>query len=222
MKTTDKHNKSILAKTILKTDMYYTLIDNGHGKDTKGKRSPDGLILEYAYTRELAADIYERLLITNYIKPILITPERKDIPLATRVQRINNYCNKYGAKNCIMISLHLNAAGNGQWMNGSGWECYTTPGQNNSDKLADLLYKHANNVFYPNVKIRTDYTDGDIDKESNFYIIRTSNCPAVLTENLFMDSHKDADYLLSATGFNNIVDLHVNAIKEWFDNLEKI
>lgn len=211
--------------------MKYVLLDNGHGVDTKGKRSPDGLILEYKYTRELAAAIYsrlmcynedikyERLSITNYIKPILITPERKDIPLATRVQRINNYCNKYGAKNCIMISLHLNAAGNGQWMNGSGWECYTTPGQNNSDKLADLLYKHANKILYHDVKLRTDYTDGDIDKESNFYIIRKSNCPAVLTENLFMDSHKDADYLLSATGFNNIVDLHVNAIKEWFDNL---
>ena len=202
--------------------MYYALLDNGHGRDTPGKRSPDGLILEYKYTRELAAAIYERLSITDNIKPILITPERKDIPLASRVQRINNYCNKYGAKNCIMISLHLNAAGNGQWMNGSGWECYTTPGQNNSDKLADLLYKHANTVFYHNVKLRTDYTDGDIDKESNFYIIRKSNCPAVLTENLFMDSHKDADYLLSATGFNNIVDLHVNAIKEWFSNLEKI
>ena len=56
--------------------MYYTLLDNGHGIDTKGKRSPDGLILEYAYTRELAAAIYDRLSTTNYIKPILITPEQ--------------------------------------------------------------------------------------------------------------------------------------------------
>ena len=63
--------------------MYYALLDNGHGVDTKGKRSPDGLILEYKYTRELAAAIYERLSITTNIKPILITPERKDIPLAT-------------------------------------------------------------------------------------------------------------------------------------------
>ena len=29
------------------------LIDNGHGIQTKGKRSPDGTLLEYAYTREL-------------------------------------------------------------------------------------------------------------------------------------------------------------------------
>ena len=57
--------------------MYYALLDNGHGIDTKGKRSPDGLILEYSYTRELAAAIYERLSISDTIKPILITPERK-------------------------------------------------------------------------------------------------------------------------------------------------
>ena len=202
--------------------MYLALLDNGHGIDTQGKRSPDGLILEYAYTRELASAIYERLSISDIIKPILITPERKDIPLATRVQRINNYCNKYGAKNCIMISLHLNAAGNGQWTNATGFECYTTPGQNNSDKLADIIYKQANMLFYPDVRLRTDYTDGDIDKEANFYIIRKSNCPAVLTESLFMDSHNDNEYLLSASGFNNIVALHVAAIKEWFENLEKI
>lgn len=197
--------------------MYYALIDNGHGVDTLGKCAPDKSILEYAYTRELAAAIYDRLTVCNNIKPILITPERKDISLAERVKRINNYVNRYGAANCIMISIHLNAAGSGQWMTGTGWECYTTPGQNNSDKLATLLYNKATKVFGNNVRIRTDNTDGDPDKEANFYIIRGANCPAVLTENLFMDNKKDNEYLLSATGFNNIVALHTAAIKEWFN-----
>ena len=31
--------------------MKVVLLDNGHGEDTKGKRSPDGSLLEYAYTR---------------------------------------------------------------------------------------------------------------------------------------------------------------------------
>ena len=30
------------------------LIDNGHGSDTPGKRSPNGRLREYAYTREIA------------------------------------------------------------------------------------------------------------------------------------------------------------------------
>ena len=201
--------------------MYYALLDNGHGIDTKGKRSPDGLILEYKYTRELAAAIYERLSISDTIKPILITPERKDIPLATRVQRINNYCNKYGAKNCIMISLHLNAAGNGQWMNARGWSVWTTRGQNNSDQLATLMYTNAVSIFGSD-NCRKDISDGDPDYEAGFYIITGANCPAILTENFFQDHHNDVDYLLTANGFNNIVELHVNTINEWFSNLEKI
>ena len=33
------------------------LIDNGHGVDTAGKRSPDGSLREYSYTREIARPI---------------------------------------------------------------------------------------------------------------------------------------------------------------------
>lgn len=194
--------------------MLYVLIDNGHGSNTPGKCSPDKTIREYLYTRELAAGIYERLQTEPNIKPILITPELQDIPLSTRALRANKYCNRYGANKCILISLHLNASGNGDWMNARGWSCYTTPGQNNSDKLADILYDNAKLVFKDH-KIRTDYTDGDPDVEAKFYIIKNSNCPAVLTESFFMDNKQDNEYLLSATGFNNIVDVHVKAILKW-------
>ena len=37
------------------------LIDNGHGIDTKGKRSPDGRLLEYAQNRLLAGRIVSAL-----------------------------------------------------------------------------------------------------------------------------------------------------------------
>ena len=30
------------------------LIDNGHGQETAGKRSPDGRLLEWSYNREIA------------------------------------------------------------------------------------------------------------------------------------------------------------------------
>jgi N-acetylmuramoyl-L-alanine amidase len=33
--------------------------------------------------------------------------------------------------------------------------------------------------------LRKDTSDGDKDKEADFYIIKGANCPAVLTENLF-------------------------------------
>ena len=32
---------------------YIILLDNGHGENTLGKRSPDGKLKEYAYAREI-------------------------------------------------------------------------------------------------------------------------------------------------------------------------
>ena len=40
-----------------------------------------------------------------------------------------------------------------------------------------------------NRRIRTDMSDGDRDWEEDFYILRKSWCPAVLTENFFMNTH---------------------------------
>lgn len=37
------------------------LIDNGHGVETPGKRSPDGRLREYAWTREVAQRIVGEL-----------------------------------------------------------------------------------------------------------------------------------------------------------------
>lgn len=194
--------------------MLYVLIDNGHGSNTPGKCNKDKSIREYLYTREIAAAVYQRLLDIPNIKPILITPELQDTPLSVRVNRINKYCNQYGAANCILFSIHLNASGNGEWMAARGWECWTTRGQNNSDKLATLMYNIAAKLF-GHGSCRKDMVDGDPDKEKDWYIIKGANCPAVLTENFFMDNKFDADYLLSAEGFNNIVALHAETAKLW-------
>ena len=146
--------------------------------------------------------------------PILIVPELQDISLKERVNRINNYCKIHGAGNCILISLHLNAAGNGQWKTASGWECYSTRKDNNSDRLATIAYFYASSIF-EGQKIRADWSDGDIDKEADFFIIKGANCPAILTESFFMDSKHDYKYLLSDIGFNNIVDVHVKTALKW-------
>ena len=37
------------------------LIDNGHGIETPGKRSPDGLFREYLYNREIARRVVSEL-----------------------------------------------------------------------------------------------------------------------------------------------------------------
>ena len=188
------------------------LIDNGHGIQTKGKRSPDSTLLEYAYTRELARRIVSILQSRGYDSELLV-PEDDDIPLSERVRRTNAHCQVLGKSNVILISLHLNAAGDGtKWMNATGWSCYTCKGQTESDRLADSLYKAAEQIL-KNQVIRTDYArDGDPDWEENFYILRHSLCPAVLVEQFFMDNKKDLAYLISDEGKRNLIDVIVGGV----------
>ena len=193
------------------------LIDNGHGIQSKGKRSPDGKLLEYAYTRELARQIVKILQYRGYDSELLV-PEDDDIPLSERVRRTNAHCQALGKSNVILISLHLNAAGDGtKWMNATGWSCYTCKGQTESDRLADYLYKAAEQIL-KNQVIRTDYArDGDPDWEENFYILRHSLCPAVLTENFFMDNRDDLEYIQSRAGKQAVVDTHVEGVLDYLN-----
>ena len=194
------------------------LIDNGHGHNTPGKRSPDGKFLEYAYNREIATRIVADLTDRGYNAQLLV-PETEDIPLSERVCRINAHCNTLGKSHVILISIHVNAAGNGtKWLNATGWSCYTSKGQTTSDRIAECFYEAAKKNF-PDRRIRTDYSDNDPDWEENFYILRHSLCPAVLTENFFMDNPTDLQYLQSRAGKQAIVDTHVEGITEYLSSL---
>ena len=180
------------------------LIDNGHGSNTPGKRSPDGRLREYAYTREIASRL-EMELRKNGIDAERIVKEEIDVPLAERCRRVN----EYKASEAILVSIHCNAAGNGSdWMSARGWEAWTSVGKTKADKLATCLYEDAEHCL-PGMKIRKDMTDGDPDKESGFYMLKHTRCPAVLTENLFQDNREDVEFLLSEEGKRAIVSLHV-------------
>ena len=74
------------------------------------------------------------------------------------------------------------------------WEVYTTRGQNNSDRLATSIgMAHA--ALFPNQKARTDRSDGDLDKEANFSVLRHANCPAVLMEGEFIHTKAGEDII---------------------------
>lgn len=186
------------------------LIDNGHGSNTPGKCSPDGRLREYAYAREIALRL-EMELRKYGIDVERIVKEEVDVPLAERCRRAN----EHKASEAILISIHCNAAGNGSdWMQARGWEAWTSVGKTKADKLATYLYEAAEECL-PGMKIRKDMSDGDPDKESQFYILKHTKCPAVLTENLFQDNREDVDFLLSEAGKRAIVDLHVKGICQY-------
>lgn len=198
------------------------LLDNGHAKSTPGKRSPvweDGYqFFEYEFNRDVVARIASKLDELG-IRYEIITPElEKDIKLTERAKRVNAFCKKYGKSNCFLISVHANASGKGDWMKARGWSAYTTKGATTSDKYANILYEEAERVLPRfDMKIRKDWSDGDPDYEENFTIINSTYCPAVLTENLFMDNKEDCAFLRSDWGREIIARIHVEAIKRIFE-----
>jgi N-acetylmuramoyl-L-alanine amidase len=192
-----------------KSDMKI-LIDNGHGEDTKGKCSPDKQLREYLYTREIAEAVVNKLNKLGYEAERIVT-EMNDVSLKERVNRVNKVCDSIGKDKVVFVSIHCNAASNGEWAKARGWSAYTTKGQTKSDILADYLYEEAEKQFVGQ-KIRTDKQDNDKDWEENFYVIYNTKCAAVLTENFFMDNKDDMSYLLSDEGKQAIIDTHVYGI----------
>lgn len=198
------------------------LIDNGHGADTKGKRSPDGELREAIWAREMAYDLMTALQKRN-IEARMITPEMQDIALQTRVARINKVCTERGANNVLLVSLHLNASGDGRsWGTARGFSAFVCKTASRRSKyFAELLTREAeardmmgNRAMPKNDENGCRYwtwswTDKDI------YILKKSNCPAVLTESGFMDNAAEKVWLQSKEGRARIIAAHVSAIIEY-------
>jgi N-acetylmuramoyl-L-alanine amidase len=211
-------------------DKVVVFLDNGHCASTPGKKSPDGTLREYLYAREIVNGIVKELKAQG-INYYLVHPEDdyvilskgtcKDLDSRDLVLRCSRINEKYAevkkqGKTAFLISVHVNAAGNGEWMKATGWSAWTTKGQNNSDKLAEKLYDAAEEILKPLGKtVRIDKSDGDRDYESDFYILKKSNCVCTLTENFFMDYKNDVEFLLSEEGKKAIIDLHVKGIEKY-------
>lgn len=194
------------------------LIDNGHGIDTAGKRSPDGRLREYKYAREIAAEVVKRLKTMDYNAQQLVT-EENDISLGTRCKRVNDICKHFGASNVLVVSVHCNAAGaDGKWHDARGWQaCVSLNASAKSKQLASYLFDAAQ---AQGLRMRSP-KPGQKWWAQNLAICRDTNCPAVLTENLFQDNLADVDFLLSDEGREAIVNLHVNGIINFIKYIEK-
>lgn len=191
------------------------LLDEGHYELEPGKRSPVSengeQLFEWKFTRELGKRI--KLTCDQLgIKCIRTTDFTNEKSLTARGNCINKYIREEAEKGnqCLMISLHGNAAGNGSsWMNASGWEVWTTVGTTKSDEFAKLLCKHFP-IIFPGKKLRGH-------KEKDFTLIYKCSCPCVLTENFFYDNKEDFELMMSEKGLQKITDLHIAAICDYVE-----
>lgn len=190
------------------------IISPGHGKDTKGKRDPEGKLLEWVFNRRLVDRIAE-LAEDAGIPFVVLDYEEKDVPLSERAAKAN----KYG-KNTCYISIHGNAAGHGdRWMNARGWAIYTSKGYTKADPIANIFIQEADKLL-PEIGCKVRKYKQKVyeqDWEENFTVLAKTIMPAVLSENLFYDNKADNAIMQSDEGIDTLARIHVRAMKRILD-----
>ncbi len=200
------------------------LIDNGHGYDTKGKCSPDGMYQEWAWSREIAGMIADELTDRGYDARLLVA-EREDVPINrgadSRVRRANAICDLHGSKNVLLVSIHSNAnSSDGKWHDGkwSGFVAEVSLNASQESKtLADFIWARA---IRAGLRGNRSFTDepGKRFIQQDLGICRETKCPAVLTESAFHDTHEGVELL---TGSKELITMvHVEGIIDYINYLK--
>ena len=200
---------------------YTWLLDPGHGGiingvyQTAGKRSPrfpDGSIL---YEGEFNRDIVKRILILcqeHEIECVDIVNTQEDMPLYQRVSRANLLHRENG--NSVYVSVHANAFGNGRDFNQAKGVCTFHHYKSRTGKrLAQSLQGW--------LAALTTFRDRGVrsnDTWANFYVLRKTHMPAVLSENGFMTNFADATALLDPTERGRVAAAHFAMIQEIEEN----
>jgi N-acetylmuramoyl-L-alanine amidase len=199
---------------------YLWIFDNGHGGmidgvyQTPGKRSPvwpDGTQL---FEGEFNRAIVNRLVTlckANNIDYVNLVDTQDDVPLSYRTDKANSIAKSSG-KPCIYISIHANGFDD---ESANGWSVYTSPGTTKSDSIATILFEKAAREFKGEYMRSDKYSDGDVDKEANFWVLAHTTMPAILSENFFMTNSDNCHkYLLSEDGRDRVAKIHFEMIQQ--------
>lgn len=199
-------------------------LDNGHGRLQAGKRSPvwsDGTQLEeWKFNRDIVRRMMKRLDKIGIQYYNVVPEDDVDSFLAERVDRANAKDSPLGLPK-IYLSIHANAS----VPEATGVECWYYSGSDTSQKLASVFQRHIMNALnketykWKDRGIRTYIPAG-----KNFYVLRKTAMPAVLTENGFYTNEAESRQLLDPRVQDVIADAHVAAMLEvemqGYENIE--
>lgn len=179
------------------------ILDNGHGTDTPGKRSPlldDGQQLpEYAFNR----DVVRRLMAMMESSGLCfhqLVPEEEDIPLGVRVERANQLKSSLPLR---FVSIHANAFGQ-EWNSAGGVETYCFRRGTQSETLAGIFQHYLAGT--------TGWRNRGV-KEAAFYVLKYTRMPAILTENGFYTNRGECLKMFLPAWRERIALAHLRAIR---------
>ena len=196
---------------------YHWILDNGHGKLTAGKRSPifdDGetQFFEYEFNR----DIVERIILLldgTGVRYTDLVPDYETVGniLHARVARANAVETELPKR---YLSIHANAAPApaGEWAPSliSGVETWHFHGSHEGRRMALVFQRHLIE------KLGSGWKNRSIKSRAHkqFYVLRATQMPAVLTENGFFNNRFEVQQLMDPAVRQVIARAHVEAILE--------
>lgn len=171
---------------------YLVALDDGHGLETSGKRTPlfpDGSFMKENEFNFAVMEKLEARLKAHGFDTLHAAPGRTDLSLASRTARANaTVQNGYGYPADFFMSIHANATAEFAWNNTRGIETYIFGYGGQAGIAADIIHRHLIDM--------TKQADRRV-KTANFYVLRQTHMPAILYELGFMTNTTDALLLLS-------------------------
>lgn len=111
----------------------------------------------------------------------------------------------------IFISIHCNSSTSPK---SHGWEIWTSPGETGADALATHIGQAWKQDF-SQMRIRSDFSDGDVDKERNLAVLRKTFMPAVLVELQFLNNPKWETFLKSQQNQKAMAQTIAEGVETW-------
>lgn len=177
------------------------MLDAGHGYNTLGKRSPDGL-REYEFNRAVAN--YAKQLLDGYSDATVYFShsDQSDLSLQSRTNKANSLDVD------VFVSIHANAFGSGGWNPAGGIETFVHPSK------PPVAYQLAQKI-QRNMVLSTGLKDRGV-KTADFHVLRETKMDAVLVECGFMTNTQEAKLLRSETYRKTCAEAIVKALADQF------
>lgn len=177
-------------------------IDAGHGYETPGKRTVDGM-KEYEFNRAVAGEMKKLLEKYEGVTVLFTHSDQRDVPLNERTTKANK------EKVDVFISIHANAHGNGnQWTSAEGIETYV---YTTKPKTATRLAQMVQNELISSTKRK----DRGV-KTANFHVLKATSMTAILCECGFMTNKEEAVLLQTSSYRLTCAKAIVDAIVKYY------
>lgn len=189
---------------------------DGHGLETKGKRTPklsDGTIIHENEFNSPTKTIFLQNCEDFGFGTYDVSPERTDTPLKTRTDRANAQYDLHKFKIYIYVTWHFNAMGDYWDDKTGGTEIYYHDGSVEGKKLATAVNKQL--IQGTDLKDRGVKSDHELYK-NGLHELRETKMTAILLECGFMNNHVEANLMRNIAYQNECAIEGIKGICDYF------